>query len=149
HRRLCEHAGMNPSRLLLPLAAIALLAAAGTPAASPAATETVRTVNLTAHHSHWSLDGLTVRAGTVLHFVARNDDPIDHELIVGDQALQDRHERGTEARHPPRPGEVSIPAGTTAETTVQLSQPGTYTFACHLPGHYAYGMHGTITVRAW
>ena len=57
-------------------------------------------------------------------------------------------ERGTEARHPPRPGEVSIPSGTTAETTLQLSQPGTYTFACHLPGHYAYGMHGTITVVA-
>jgi uncharacterized cupredoxin-like copper-binding protein len=135
-------------RLLLPLAAVALAVAGGTAQASPARTETVRTVNLTAHYSRWSLDHVTVRAGTVLHFVARNTDPVDHELIVGDQALQDRHEKGTEARHPPRPGEVSIAAGTTAETTLQLSQPGTYTFACHLPGHYAYGMHGTITVRA-
>src|SRR4051812_49737160 len=103
---------MTPSRLLLPLAAIALLAAGGVAQASPARTETVRTVNIRARYSHWSVDSLTVRAGTVLHFAARNDDPVDHELIVGDQALQDRHEKGTEARHPPRPGEVSIPAGT-------------------------------------
>jgi uncharacterized cupredoxin-like copper-binding protein len=139
---------VTAARLLLPLAA-AVLAAAGGPAQAAPATGLApeRTVPLTAHYSHWSLDHLTVRAGTVLHFVARNDDPIDHELIVGDQALQDRHELGTEARHPPRPGEVSIPAGSVAETSLQLSAPGTYTFACHIPGHYAYGMHGTITVE--
>ena len=137
---------MNGSRLLVPLAAAALAAACGTAQASPPRNAPVRTVHLTAHYSHWSVGHLTVRAGTVVDFVARNDDPIDHELIVGDQALQDRHERGTEAHHPPRPGEVSIPAGTTAETALQFSQPGTYIFACHLPGHYAYGMHGTITV---
>jgi uncharacterized cupredoxin-like copper-binding protein len=137
------------SRLLLPLAAASLAALGGAAQASPSArdrTAPVRRVELTAHYSHWSLGGLTVRAGTVVDFLAHNADPIDHELIVGDQAVQDRHERGTEARHPPRPGEVSIPAGTTAETAIELSVPGTYIFACHLPGHYAYGMHGTITV---
>ena len=135
------------SRLALVLAAGALAAASGTAQASPSgSTAPVRRVELTAHYSHWSISGLTVKAGTVVDFVAHNADPIDHELIVGDQAVQDRHERGTEARHPPKPGEVSIPAGTTAETAIELSVPGTYIFACHIPGHYAYGMHGTITV---
>ena len=46
-----------------------------------------------------------------------NTDPIDHEFIVGDQAVQDAHELGTESFHPPRPGEVTIPAGETVETT--------------------------------
>jgi uncharacterized cupredoxin-like copper-binding protein len=56
------------------------------------------------------------------------------------------HERGTEAVHPPRPGEVSVPAGTTATTTYTFEAPGDLTFACHLPGHFAYGMQGTVSV---
>ena len=36
----------------------------------------------------------------------------------GLERLQERHEKGTEAHHSDRPGEVSIAAGTTAETTV-------------------------------
>jgi uncharacterized cupredoxin-like copper-binding protein len=31
-------------------------------------------------------------------------------------------------------------------TFVVLDQPGTLTFACHLPGHVAYGMVGEIEV---
>jgi uncharacterized cupredoxin-like copper-binding protein len=133
----------------LAAAAALLAAAAGAAACGPADASTqhgVKTVELRAHYSHWSLSRLHVRPGQVVRFVVHNDDPIDHELIVGDQALQDRHERGTEAKHPPRPGEISVPAGSTVETMVVFANPGAATFACHLPGHYAYGMHGTITI---
>jgi uncharacterized cupredoxin-like copper-binding protein len=136
------------SRLALAVVAVALLAAGSPAQAAPAHKETARTVNMTAHYSHWSVDHLAVRAGTVVQFVTTNRDPIDHELIIGNRAVQDRHERGTEAHHPPRPGEVSLPAGTVTETSIQLSVPGAYEFACHIPGHYAYGMRGTITVVA-
>ena len=88
----------------------------------------------------------SVAGGTTVRIIVRNTDPIDHELIVGDQAVQDRHELGTEAKHGARPGEISVPAHSAAATQIQLDQPGTYVFACHLPGHFAYGMHGTITV---
>ena len=56
------------------------------------------------------------------------------------------HEEGTEAHHAPRQGEISVPAGTTRATTVVLDDRGPYTlFGCHLPGHYRYGMVGTIS----
>ena len=42
--------------------------------------------------------------------------------------------------------EVSIDALGTRTTTVTFDKAGTYTFICHLPGHEAYGMTGTVTV---
>jgi uncharacterized cupredoxin-like copper-binding protein len=84
--------------------------------------------------------------GTTVRFVVRNTDPIDHEVIVGDEAVHRRHERGTEPYHPPKPGEVSVAAGATAETTYHFEQAGTVEMACHLPRHLDYGMRGEIEV---
>jgi uncharacterized cupredoxin-like copper-binding protein len=81
-------------------------------------------------------------------FRVANHDPIGHELIVGGPEVHARHERGNEAAHPPVAGEVSVPASTTAETTFAFASDGppTVVFACHLPGHFAYGMHGEVRV---
>ena len=79
--------------------------------------------------------------------VLRNDDPIDHEFIVGDAAVHERHRTGTEPVHASRPTEVTIPAGTTRATTITFTTPGSFLFICHLPGHEAYGMVGTLVVR--
>jgi uncharacterized cupredoxin-like copper-binding protein len=106
----------------------------------------IRTVVLDVHHSKFSPSSLTVRRGQAVRFVVDNRDPIPHELIVGDQAVQERHEKGTEAHHGERAGEVSVPAGGRAETTVTFARPGRLLFGCHLPGHWAYGMRGTIEV---
>jgi uncharacterized cupredoxin-like copper-binding protein len=89
---------------------------------------------------------LTVRDGTLVRFVVRNRDPIRHELIVGPPEVHARHRNGIEAVHPPVPGEVTVEPGTTAETTVHVHGAGDMEFACHLPGHYQYGMRGTIHV---
>jgi uncharacterized cupredoxin-like copper-binding protein len=105
-----------------------------------------RTVELRVHHSRFVPALVSVPAGTHVRFVVRNDDPIDHELIVGDERVQLHHEKGTEAWHPPRPGEVSVAAGALATTTFTFTTPGTMEFACHVPGHYAYGMRGVVTV---
>lgn len=106
----------------------------------------VRTVVLDIHHSAFSTSAMTARQGQLVRFVIRNHDPIAHEFIVGDEAVQDRHEHGTEAHHGERPGEVSVPAGATAETTYRFTAAGPLLFGCHLPGHWAYGMRGTIAV---
>jgi uncharacterized cupredoxin-like copper-binding protein len=87
-----------------------------------------------------------VRPGETVRFVLRNTDPIPHELIVGDQSVQDVHEAGTEAHHGDRPGEVSVAPGRTAVTTYRFETAGRLLFGCHLPGHWAYGMRGTIQV---
>jgi uncharacterized cupredoxin-like copper-binding protein len=83
-----------------------------------------------------------------VRFVVRNTDPIDHELIVGDDAVHRRHERGTEPYHPPKPGEVSVAAGQTVETSYEFAEPGIVVMACHLPRHFAFGMRGEIEVAA-
>jgi len=134
--------------------AVALLAlaglgatACGTASADPGLPGPVlRTVHVTIHYSHFDPSSFSFPPGSTVRFVVRNTDPIDHEFIVGDQAVQDAHESGTEAYHPPRPGEMTVPAGTTRATIVTFARPGSLIFACHLPGHYAYGMHGVIRI---
>ena len=107
-----------------------------------------QTVVLTAHHSRFDPAVVHVRPGSTVRFVVRNLDPIDHELIVGSDAVQDAHEYGTEAHHGTVPGEVSVPALATASTTFHMpAGGGDVPFGCHLPGHWAYGMRGMLTTR--
>ena len=125
-----------------------LLLAAGLAAAATATPDHVRTVAVTIHYSRFDLASLQVAPGETVRFVVTNTDPIDHEFLVGDAEMQRVHEKGTEALHGARPGEITVPAGTTVETTFTFPvalAPG-WEFACHLPGHYAYGMHGPITL---
>jgi uncharacterized cupredoxin-like copper-binding protein len=129
-------------RLLAAAATLSLAAAACGPAvASPGP----RTVQIRIHHSAFSLRSIDVEPGETVRFVIRNADPIDHEFIVGNRAVQVAHERGTEAFHPPHPGEVTVPAGETVETTYTFGTRDLL-FGCHLPGHYAYGMRGVLLV---
>ena len=104
------------------------------------------TVELGIEHSTFSTDRIVVEAGTTLTFAVDNGDPIGHELIVGPPEVHARHESGTEAAHAPVPGEVTVPALAQASTTYAFDDPGTFTFACHLPGHVAYGMVGEVVV---
>jgi plastocyanin len=106
------------------------------------------TVTLTIQHSHFSPDHLSVRPGTTVRFVVHNNDPIGHELIVGDAGVHERHETGTEPVHPPRPGEISVPAQATAETTFSFddARGNPVVYACHLPGHFRYGMSGQVDI---
>jgi uncharacterized cupredoxin-like copper-binding protein len=109
-----------------------------------------RTVVVTMRHSRFEPAAVRVDPGERVRFVLRNTDPIDHEFILGDDAVQRRHEAGRERRHHGDvPGERSVPAGQEAATTYAFPAAldgRVLTFACHLPGHYAYGMHGTVRV---
>lgn len=104
------------------------------------------TVDLVVRNSRFTPDEVQVRAGSTIRFTVRNDDPIDHEFIVGDGAVHERHRYGTEPHHGEVPGEVSVAAGETASTTFRFDAPGEYVFACHLPGHFDYGMRGVVRV---
>jgi uncharacterized cupredoxin-like copper-binding protein len=125
----------------------AVLAAAALPACGNALAADPVEVRLDVRWSAFSRTEVEVREGVPVRFVVANGDPIGHELIVGDRAVQERHATGTEPAHGDRPGEVTVPAGETVATTVTFERSGLYYFACHLPGHYAYGMHGVVRVR--
>jgi uncharacterized cupredoxin-like copper-binding protein len=102
------------------------------------------TVELTIRYSKFSPTDVRVRPGATVRFVVHNLDPIGHELIVGDDGVQERHEVGTEPWHGDRPGEVSVPARSTRSTTFTLPLTGSVQFGCHLPGHWNYGMRGAL-----
>jgi uncharacterized cupredoxin-like copper-binding protein len=104
-------------------------------------------VEIHIRYSHFDPSHLQVPAGTPVTFVLVNDDPIDHEWIVGDDKVHQVHRTGTEAHHGARPTEVSIPAMSTVETTVTFGEPVTWQYICHLPGHEAYGMVGVVEAR--
>ena len=103
-------------------------------------------IDIPIHYSHFEPASIVVPAGRPVTFVIDNTDPIDHEWIVGDAAVHERHRTGTEPYHAARPTEVSIDAGTDRTTTVTFTTPGKLTYVCHLPGHEAYGMTGTLVV---
>jgi uncharacterized cupredoxin-like copper-binding protein len=105
------------------------------------------TVDLGVKYSVFSFDELRVRPGTTVEFRVRNDDPIFHEFIVGDRGVHDKHRFGSEQAHPPVPGEVSVKPNDVGVTFFRFDQPGRYEFACHLPGHYEYGMKGFVIVE--
>ena len=127
--------------------AIAALALVGLASCVPGVASSADTIEITIEHSKFVPSQIEVQQGSVVTFVIENRDPIAHEFILGDEALQRVHETGTEKHHGARPGEVSVPAGTTRKTTYTFTTGEDLTFACHLPGHYDYGMRGAVKVR--
>ena len=137
---------MTPQRSIAAVALAGLMAAAI--GAGAGAVETSdRSVEIEIHYSQFEPEAIRVPAGVPIRVVLVNTDPIDHEWIVGDAAVHIRHRTGTEPSHGARPTEQSIPAGATVETVVTFETAGTFSYICHLPGHEAYGMVGTIVVR--
>jgi len=127
--------------VLLALAA-AMPAACGGGGTAHAATRVIRM-----HYSRYLPASLTVKAGETVTFDVVNTDPIAHEFIIGTAAQQLAHERGDPNDPHTGPGEASIPGGKTARVRFTFPTAGTLQYACHRPGHYRYGMLGTITVE--
>ena len=125
--------------LLLFAAAVALLAIG-------CGGEQAGRLAITIHYSRFAPEVLEVRVGQPVTITLRNDDPIEHEWIVGTPDVHDAHRVGTEPLHEDLPTEVTIPAFTTLETTLTFAEAGEYAYICHLPGHEAYGMIGTLLV---
>jgi uncharacterized cupredoxin-like copper-binding protein len=115
-------------------------------AVDPVAGAPVR-VDVRIRYSRFEPATLVVPSGVPVTFVLRNEDPIDHEWLVGDEQMHQLHRTGTEAHHASRPTEVSIAALATVETTITFAHPVSWNYICHLPGHEAYGMVGVLEAR--
>jgi uncharacterized cupredoxin-like copper-binding protein len=132
-------------RTRIAVAAMVVLAGAGIAGAcGDSEASTQATIGI--HYSRFTPETITIRAGVPVTFELRNDDPIAHEWIVGTQDVHARHRTGTEPFHDSVPTEVTVRAFETRETTVVFVEPGEYAYICHLPGHEAYGMAGTLRV---
>jgi uncharacterized cupredoxin-like copper-binding protein len=133
---------------------VAVAGALGAGRAEPSPTSTHRplppvatSVEIVIRYSHFEPSEIAVPVGVPVTITLRNTDPIDHEWIVGDEAVHAIHRTGTELLHPSRPTEVVIPAGESRTTIVTFAATATLQYICHLPGHEAYGMVGTVTIR--
>ena len=126
--------------------ALALAALAASACAQADAASLPKEVGIRIHYSRFAPNRIEVPAGVPIKFTIVNDDPIDHEWLIGDSAFHNRHRTGTEPVHGDRPDEVSTPPNSIRTTTLTFA-PGTYTFVCHFPGHEAYGMIGVLIAK--
>ena len=131
------------------VAALLALGAGAAALASGLGPKPSTSIEIVIRYSHFEPSAITVPAGVPVTITIRNEDPIGHEWIVGDPAVQAIHRVGTELLHPSRPTEVVVPALESRTTTItfQPSAPGSIQYICHLPGHEAYGMVGSVTIR--
>ena len=112
---------------------------------------------------------IMVRAGQRVTFDVTNAGKLPHEFILGDRAAQLDHER--EMRADPAGGDMdmdmhahmhmhgsdassadtgglTVPPGQNRRLTWTFDKPGIVLYGCHILGHWAAGMHGTIMVLA-
>lgn len=93
---------------------------------------------------------ITVREGDTVRLVVRNAGKVLHELVIGtDKELAEHAE--WMRKHPgmehDEPYMAHVSSGRKGEIVWQFTTPGTFKFACLIPGHFEAGMVGTIRVE--
>ena len=105
---------------------------------------------------------IVVRAGRRVTFAVTNVGKLPHEFILGDRATQLDHERQMQGGPPAgghghthghdghagpgTGGALTVPPGQTRRLTWTFEEPGIVLYGCHVLGHWAAGMKGTIVV---
>lgn len=126
---------------------LGLALAAALPAGCGGGGPSERALEVRMRYSRFQPASISVRAGTTIDFTLVNTDPIEHEFVIGTLAEQRKHERGDPHDPHTGPGEKLLAANETGHVRYTFREPGTLQFACHRPGHYRYGMVGSITVE--
>lgn len=93
---------------------------------------------------------ITVTAGETIRFVVTNDGTIEHELVIdtaeGNALLKAEIANAAGGAHHHGPNAVMLQPGEAGEVVWRFTEPGTFEFACLLPGHQELGMAGPIKV---
>lgn len=88
-------------------------------------------------------DKVSVPVGQQVKFVLTNYGSVDHSFVIGtDGQPKEQPVQGEKAE----PNARLVPAASQSELLWRFSKPGRYEFASVLPGQYAAGMKGTISV---
>lgn len=109
-----------------------------------------RVIKVTAMDFKYEPASITVKAGKTIKFVVTNKGVVDHEFVLGTVEEQKEHDKEM-AEHPNMkmddPNGIAIPKGKTASLIWTFTKPMTIQYACHVPGHYAAGMYGTLKIE--
>lgn len=94
---------------------------------------------------------VTVKLGEQVKFVLINKGALDHEFMLDSDEKNAKHrvamQKNPEMEHDDPNGRRLKPAGT-SEILWKFSKPGTFEFACLIPGHSEAGMKGLVVVSA-
>ena len=94
-------------------------------------------------------DRIEVREGETVRLVIRNAGKILHELVLGTPAELKQHAalmKKSPAMAHGDPSMTHVKPGATGELAWNFNRPGTFQFACLIPGHFEAGMVGTVVV---
>ncbi|MBA2453766.1 MAG: heavy metal translocating P-type ATPase [Chloroflexia bacterium] len=95
---------------------------------------------------------IEVQAGETVAFIVTNSGALEHELVIGDEGVQEEHAAdmvgGDEADgHGDESGySIEVAPGETRTLIYTFEEAGPLLYGCHVPGHYEAGMVGNITV---
>jgi len=95
-------------------------------------------------------DQLNFSTGETVRFLVRNDGKIRHEMVIGSQSELKEHAammRTNPAMRHTDPNMISLAPGERSELIWKFDQPGTFEFACLVPGHLEAGMSGKVNVQ--
>jgi uncharacterized cupredoxin-like copper-binding protein len=93
---------------------------------------------------------ITVRRGETLRFVVRNEGKVLHEMVLGtpeDIAQHAELMRKFPGMEHDEPNMVHVKPGASGEMAWTFDKPGTFAFACLVPGHFEAGMTGKVVVK--
>ncbi|MEX1168442.1 MAG: cupredoxin family protein [Hydrogenophaga sp.] len=94
---------------------------------------------------------IEVNQGDTVRLTLSNTGKVMHELVIGTQKELAEHaelmKRFPNMEHE-EPYMAHVPPGKTGEIIWTFNRPGTFDFACLLPGHFEAGMVGKIVVSA-
>ena len=91
-----------------------------------------------------------VQEGDTVRLRAENKGKVLHEIVLGTKAELDQHAQMMQkfpGMEHDAPYMAHVRAGQRGDIVWHFNRPGTFDFACLIPGHYEAGMTGTITVR--
>ena len=92
---------------------------------------------------------IEVREGETIRFVAHNGGKVLHEMVIG--TPEELREHAALMKRFPKMEHAEahmthVKPGANGEIVWNFNRPGTFQFACLVPGHYDAGMTGTIVV---
>lgn len=92
---------------------------------------------------------IEVREGETIRFVVRNAGGVLHEMVIGTE--QELREHAALMQKFPgmeheEPSMTHVKPRERGSIVWNFNRPGTFQFACLLPGHYEAGMKGTLVV---
>ena len=90
-----------------------------------------------------------VKVGEQVKFVLTNTGELDHEFMLDSIEHNAKHkiamEKNPEMEHDDANGK-RLQSKKSAEILWKFTKPGTFEYACLIPGHYEAGMHGVVVV---